>query len=278
VRSVLGTVVSFLLLSSPVAAQSREFSSTVELGPTGGLRVVGTIGSIRITSWEQPHVQIRARIERPLQVSDDYASRAIDATSIDVTGDRRSVSVVSNYSNVPVLHLRRGSYGRRDPPVHYEIRAPRRIVLNVDSDRGPLTVSGFEGAFDIVADRGKLDVRDVAGDLRIDIDRGERSRIDGLRGCIRLEAHRTNLDIEAASLDTDSRIEIDRGHVELSVPKAQQLTVLTDISRRGRFHTDFPIQWMSAEPRQSEGHINGGGAELFVELGRATVDLRRRQN
>ena len=31
---------------------------------------------------------------------------------------------------------------------------------------------------------------------------------------------------------------------------------------------------MSAEPHQSEGHINGGGAELFVELGRATVDLR----
>jgi hypothetical protein len=131
---------------------------------------------------------------------------------------------------------------------------------------------------DGVADRGKLDVRDVAGDLRVDIDRGERSRIAGLRGRIRLEANRTNLEIDASSLDTDSRIEIDRGHVQLSVPKGQQLTVLTDCLRRDRLHTDFPIQWISAEPRQSEGHINGGGAELFVELGRATVDLRRRQN
>lgn len=162
--------------------------------------------------------------------------------------------------------------------MHYEIRAPRKIVLNVDSDRGPLTVSGFEGTFDIVADRGKLDLRDVAGDLRVDIDRGERSRIDGLRGRIRLEADRTNLDIDALWLDTASRLEIDRGHVELSVPKGQQLTVRTDISRRDQLHTDFPIRWMSGEPRQSEGHINGGGAELFVELGRATVDLRRRPN
>jgi hypothetical protein len=277
-RSAFGTVVSLLLLSASVTAQSREFSRTVELDPSGALRVVGAIGSIRITSWEQPQVEIRARIERPDQVSDEYATRAIDATSIEVTGDRRAVSVVSNYSKVPVLHLRRGSYGRRDPPVHYEIRAPRKIVLNVDSDRGPLTVSGFEGVFDIVADRGTLDLRDVGGDLRIDIDRGERSRIDGLRGRIRLQADRTNLDINAPSLDTDSRIEIDRGHIELSVTRGQQLTVRIDVSRRRRLHTDFPIQWRSAEPRQSEGHINGGGAELFVELGRATVDLRRRQN
>ena len=278
-RSAIGMVLSLLLLSAPASAQSREFSRTVELDPAAALRVVGGKGSIRITSWDQPQVEIRARIERPDQVSDDYASRAIGATNIEVTGDRRSLSVVSNYSNVPELRLRGRSHGRRDPPVHYEIRAPRKIVLNVDSDRGPLTVSGFEGTFEIVADRGKLDLRDVAGDLRVDIDRGERSRIDGLRGRIRLEADRTTLDIDAPWLDSDSRIEIDRGHIELSVATGQQLTVWTDISRRGRFHTDLPIQWMSAEPHQSEGHINGGGtAELFVELGRASVDLRRRRN
>ena len=275
-RSAIGAVVSLLLLSAPVTAQSREFSNTVELDPAGALRVVGGIGSIRITSWEQPQVEIRARIERPEQVSDDYAARAVEATRIEVTGDRNSRSVMSNYSDVPELHSRGRSHGRRDPPVHYEIRAPRKIVLNVESDRGPLTVSGFEGTFDIVADRGKLDLRDVAGDLRVDIDRGERSRIDGLRGRIRLEADRTNLDIDAPSLDSDSRIQIDRGHVELSVPEGQQLTVLTDISRRGRFRTDFPIQWTSAEPPQTEGHVNGGGTELFVKLDRATVDLRRR--
>jgi hypothetical protein len=45
-------------------------------------------------------------------------------------------------------------------------------------------------------------------------------------------------------------IEIDRGHVELSIPKGQRLTVRTDISRRGRLKADFPISWMSAEPHQ----------------------------
>jgi hypothetical protein len=113
----------------------------------------------------------------------------------------------------------------------------------------------------------------------VELDAAGALRVVGGKGSIRLEADRTTLDIDAPWLDSDSRIEIDRGHVELSLPKGQQLTVRTHISRHGRFHTDFPIQWMSADPHQSEGHINGGGAaELFVELGRATVDLRRRRN
>jgi hypothetical protein len=186
--------------------------------------------------------------------------------------------VLSDYRNVPSRHERGRWDDRAVPPVHYEIRAPRRINLNVDSDRGPVAVSGIEGTADIVVDRGELDVRDVAGDLRVEIDRGEHSRIEGVRGSLRLEADRTNVDVDAHALDRDSRIEIDRGEVELRVPEAQRLTVRTDISRRGKFHTDLPVQWMSSDPRRSEGHINGGGAELFLESDRATIELRRRRD
>jgi hypothetical protein len=276
-RSMLGAALGLVLLSTGVNAQSREFSRTVDLDPGGRLRIVGTKGSMRITSWAQPQVEVRARIERPDDVDDDYAARAVEATQIEVTGDRNSVSVVSDYSNVPTLNGFGRWSDRREPPIHYEIRAPRKIVLGLDSDRGPVTVSGFEGSVEIVIDRGELDVRDVAGDLRVEIDRGDRSRIGGVRGSLRLEADRTRLDIDAQALDRDSRIEIDRGDLELRIPEAQRLTVRTDISRRGRFNTDFPIQWTSSDPRRSEGHINGGGTELFVESDRATVDVRRRR-
>ncbi len=48
-RSAIGTLVSLVLLSAPAtaAAQSRDFSRTVELDPAGALRVVGGKGSIR---------------------------------------------------------------------------------------------------------------------------------------------------------------------------------------------------------------------------------------
>ena len=276
--SVFCAALAVLLGAATATAQSRVFSRTVDLQPGGSLRIVGNKGSMRVTSWDAPRVEIRARIEPPDDVDADYAARAVEATKIEVTGDARSVTVATDYESVPT----RSGFGhwgdRTVPPVHYEIRAPRKISLSVDSDRGPASVSGFEGAFDIVIDRGELDLRDVSGDVRVEIDRGEHSRFEGVRGSLRLEADRTDLDIDAHALDRDSRIEIDRGDVELRVPEGQRLTVRTDISRRGRFHTDFPIEWSSSDPRRSEGRINGGGAELFVESDRARVELLRRRH
>jgi hypothetical protein len=276
-RPVIAAAFALLLLGGSASAQSREFSRTVDLDAGGALRIEGGKGSMRITSWDQTRVEIRARIERPDDVNDEYAGRAVEATKIAVTGDRKAVSVISDYSDVPVFSEGRRWQDRREPAVHYEVRAPRRINLSVDSDRGPVTVSGFDGTMDIVMDRGELELSDVAGDLRVEIDRGDRSRITGVRGSLRLEADRTDLNIDAQALDRDSRIEVDRGDVEFRVPDAQRLTVRTHISRRGEFHTDFPIQWTSSDHRRSEGHINGGGAELFVESNRATIELRRRR-
>jgi hypothetical protein len=277
-RLAIGIGLVLSICSGSAAAQTREFSRTVDLDPGGALRVVGSKGSMRIVSWDQPKVEIRARIERPEGVEEDYATRAVEATNIAVTGDRKAVSVVSDYSQVPTRTGWGHGESRSVPSVHYEVRAPRRINLSLDSDRGPVNVAGFEGALDIVVDRGELELREVAGDLRVEIDRGDRSRMSGVRGSLRLEADRTDLDIEAQALDRNSRIEIDRGDVELRVPDAQRLTVRTDISRRGRFHTDFPIQWTSSDPRRSQGHINGGGAELFLESDRANIELRRKRN
>jgi hypothetical protein len=81
IRATIGAVVSLLCLSAPASAQSREFSRTAELEPSSALRVVGAFGSIRITSWEQPQVEIRARIERPDQVSDDKEPGCIKVDS-----------------------------------------------------------------------------------------------------------------------------------------------------------------------------------------------------
>ena len=162
------------------------------------------------------------------------------------------------------------------PAVHFDIRAPRNIALQIDSDRGPVALSGFEGAFEITVDRGELELRDVSGALRVEIDRGRTSRIERLRGSLRIDADRTNLNIDAEALDRDSRIEIDRGDVALRIPEGQRLTLRTDISRRGRFRTDLPINWSSPDPRHSEGRMNGGGAELFLESNRANIELRRR--
>jgi hypothetical protein len=264
--------------AAPAAAQDREFSQTVGLDSGGSLRVTGSKGSMRITGWDRPEVEIRARIAVPEREDGDYARRAVEATRIDVTSGAGSVTVATNYDDVPRRDGARSWRGWGDrtlPDVHYEIRAPRRIDLAIDSDRGPAAVSGFEGRLDLVVDRGELHLADISGELRLEIDRGDESRIDGFRGSLAVEADRTNLEIDARAIERDSRIEIDRGDVDLRVPQNQGLTVHTDISRRGDFYTDFPIEWSTSDPRRSEGRINGGGTALTVESDRARIELRR---
>jgi hypothetical protein len=269
-------VAAAILASSPVGAQDRQFTRTVDLQPSGTFRVEGDKGSIRISSWDQPQVDIRARIELPEHVPADYAQQVVDATEIEVTASSGSVSVRTNHDNIPA-RSGGGRWGDKTvPAVHYEIRAPRRIDLQVNSDRGPASIHGFEGSFDIVVDRGELDVQDAVGDLRLNIDRGERSRLTNVRGSLTIEADRTDLRIEAAALERDSRIEIDRGDVDLRIAPDQRLTVRTDLSRRGHFRSDLPIQWMSEDERRAEGHVNGGGPQLYVESDRATIGLRTR--
>ena len=265
--------------SGAAAAQGREFSQTVALEAGGTLRVTGSKGSMRITGWDRGEVDIRARIEMPEHEDADYGRRAVEATRIDVTAAAGSVTVATSYDDVPRrdrgASWTRGWGDRTLPDVHYEIRAPRRVALSIDSDRGPAAVSGFEGRFDLVVDRGELQLSDVSGELRLEIDRGDRSRIDRFRGSLAVEADRTDLAIDAVALDRDSRIEADRGDVEVRLPDGSGLTVHTDISRRGDFYTDFPIEWSTSDPRHSEGRINGGGTALTVESDRARIELRR---
>ena len=267
---------AIMVAGSPARAQDRQFTRMVDLQPSGALSLEGDKGSITITAWDRPQVDIRARIELPGDVPADYAQAVVDATTIEVTASNGSVSVRTNYDNVP-SRTGIGRWGDKTvPEVHYEIRAPRRIDLHVDSDRGPTSIRGFEGTLDIVVDRGELDLQDAAGDVRLNIDRGERSRLTNVRGSLAIEADRTDLRIEAAALERDSRIEIDRGDVDLRIAPDQRLTVRTELSRRGHFRSDLPIQWMSEDQRRSEGHVNGGGPQLYVESDRATIELRAR--
>ena len=166
-RRAISACVLAIACSAVTAAQDREFSRTVPLEPGGSLRVDGSKGSIRITGWDRPEVEIRARIEMPRREDADYARRVVDATRIDVSGQGGSVTVATNYDDVPSKDGRTGrdsGWGDRTvPAVHYEIRAPHRVALAVDSDRGPAAISGFEGPIDLVVDRRGLHLSHVAG-------------------------------------------------------------------------------------------------------------------
>src|SRR4029434_887896 len=83
------------------AFQGREFRKTVEFVPGSELRFNTDKGSARLTSWDQSRVEIYARIEPPEQVDADYGRRAVEAARIEVFGDASSLTIRSNFEDVP---------------------------------------------------------------------------------------------------------------------------------------------------------------------------------
>ena len=146
--------------------QSREFRKTVEFVPGSNLKFDTDKGSVRMTSWDQSRVEIYARIEPPDEVEADYGRRAVEAARIDVVGDARTLTIRSNFEDVPYKDGEGRS--RSYPNIHYEIRAPRSLNLDLGADRCKVEVQGFAGRIRIDTDRTPVTVNDLSVGRSVD--------------------------------------------------------------------------------------------------------------
>lgn len=269
-------LLAVIVLASPelsAIAQTREFKKTVEFAPGSDLKFNTDKGSVRITSWDQSQVDISARIEPPDNVDADYGRRVVEAARIEVTGDARSLTIRSNFSDVP---YRDGEgHSRNTPSIHYEIRAPRNLNLDLGADRCKVEVHGFAGKIRIDTDRTPVTASDLSGEIQIKMDRGE-ARITKFQGKLDLDTDRTNSDLQAARIDGDSRLNIGRGECVMKIPDSQGLTLSARLGRRENLHNDFGLAVDSINDQKNvEGTINGGGPRLTIEGDRGTIHLKR---
>jgi hypothetical protein len=272
------SVVACVAISSPALAQTKQFDKTVPLPSGGYLSLNATRGSVKLTSWDRNEVEIHARIQAAPRVDADYARESVDATTVDVTSGGRDVRIRSNYDKVPGTRSSwfGGGSWKDVPEIHYDIRAPRKLEIRMDIDRSDTTVRGFDGRVDIVSDRSELDLTDLTGRIALEVDRGESSRLENVRGSLRIDGDRTNFDIELTSLDDRSSIETDRGDVRIEVPQSQGLTIDADLTRRSDFDADnLAVQKRHGDTRRFTADVNGGGPTLTVEADRGRIRLIR---
>lgn len=268
-------VLSFCLTvaARPGTPQSKDFKKTVELESGGTLTFSTDKGSVKLSSWSQNQVEIIARIDPPEEVSQDYGRRAIEGAQIEVLGGGRSVTIRSNFEGVPY----RDDYGSRSrtlPSIHYEIRAPRNLKLNVETDRSRVELNGFEGSISLNTDRTPVTATDLAGNIRVHMDRGELT-LSKIKGAINIDTDRTDINLHSVRFEGDSRFDMDRGELDIRLAENQGLSVQTDISRRGDFSTDLQISMQNVRGKNFDGTINGGGARLVFRTDRGRIRLRR---
>ncbi|MFQ5926252.1 MAG: DUF4097 domain-containing protein [Terriglobia bacterium] len=278
---------------------NKEFRKTVEFESGGRLTLDTYKGSIHLSPWDRNQVEVVARIEAGEHVSQEYAERSVEATRVEVWGSASSLTIRSDYEDVPCRdRWWFGGCSKVLPYIHYEIRAPRKLSIRLDDHKSETDISGFEGDFDLDTHKGEVKLANLSGEIRLETHKGRveaselsgdirlnthkgRMNLTGVRGRVRAETHKGDVSIDAVELEGKSRLETYKGTIALRVPESQGFDIRGDVGRRGYFQSDFEVTLRTFGRRrrrgeQIEGRVSGGGPEIYVNTYRGEIRLRRR--
>lgn len=199
-------------LSLPALAGTRPFSAQKPADPTGTVEVVNVEGSIEISGWDQPTVEVTGTIG-------DKVER-VDVTSAP---NRTTVRVVLPPGNHTSMH--------DDYEAELKIRVPQKSALEVSLVSADLRVSGVSGnqrlqtvSGDISGDGGSgdLQVSTVSGDVQMVAHHGRNAQLKTVSGDIKVSG--TGGEVQLNSVSGDANLTLD------SVTRAHLETVSGDVN------------------------------------------------
>lgn len=263
--------VVFLLFCSAVslnlvAAQtSREVKKSVPLNADGRLVIDTYKGSITITTWDRPEVDITARIEADESVWESRRDEEekVQDTEVRIEGSGREVRLKSDYTKLRRRHrsfwdIFDGDTGTL-PFVHYTLKMPRTASLKIKDYKS------------------ETNVTDVKSDISLNTYKGK-VRLAGIEGGVELETYKGDVRVEYAALGKSSRFETYKGEIDITVPRGRGFELEADLSRRGSLRSDFNVEerYRSKRDRSKEyrASIHGGGPVLRLETYKGTYRLR----
>ena len=198
-----------LTLPAWASSRTRAFSAQKPADPAGTVEVVNVEGTIEISGWDQPTVDVSGTIG-------DKVER------VDVTSS-------ANHTTVRVV-LPPGSSWNGDSSANLKIRVPQKSALEVSLVSADLRVSGVTGnqhlqtvSGDIAGDAsGDLQINSVSGDVHLAARNSHNAKIKTVSG-----------DINITGADGDIQVNSVSGDVMLSlgtVTRAHFESVSGDVS------------------------------------------------
>jgi hypothetical protein len=200
---------------------------TVDASPNGGVSVTG---------WDRDSVAVVVRIQT--HGEDDAEARDI-ARQVRVTNDNGTLR-----ADGP------GMRRHQSWSVSFEIMAPRRVDLSLDTQNGPLEVENVMGRLRLSAQNGPLSLQRVAGDVQARAQNGP------------LHVALTGTRWEGAGLDAETQ----NGPLVLEVPDGYNAELETG-TINGPMDIGFPIM--------VQGRIGmGGRRRITTTLGTGGATIR----
>jgi putative adhesin len=245
---VISLVLPIAFAVSGLAVQAREVRRTVPLNADGQLSIDTHNGTVTVTTWDRPSVDINARIVPEIGTTDEDVAR----TEIRISGSGSSVHVETIYD---ALFLHWFGIGVSSPPVEYTISMPATARLEIDSHNSAVHVRGLRGDLRIEDHNGPIDVADQGG-------------------AVTIESHNGDVAVAFNRFAKPSRIETHNGSVVVHLP-AQSAFELDADGQRLSFDSDFAVGTHSVDRDEIAGTVNGGGPKLRLSTHHGSIRLKK---
>lgn len=262
VVALLSTV---FVVSYANAQDSRDFSKTVPLKANGEVIIDTYKGSIKVSTWDKPQVEILATIEADDAFDSDDAEEKVRDTEVRVDATESRVRIKTDYDNI---HERRHSFWSwfdddrgSLPLVHYTIHMPATASLNIKDYKS------------------RSSVQDLRSDLVFNSYKGE-VEITNLVGSLKLETYKGEAKVEFNMMKERCNCETYKGSITLALPKSAGFNLDADLGYRTHFSTDFEVELETHGRHHSNseyhGPVNGGGSSLVLRSTKGNIRLRQR--
>jgi hypothetical protein len=233
----------------------KEVSRTLNLVPDGRVSIDTYKGTVKVTGWDAPKVEIRARVE-PEAGFWGTDQEGAEKTEIRIDASSNSVRIKSDYRHVP----RRWFGTTVLPLVHYEIRMPRTAHLAIKDHKSRTEVAGLKGEATIESYKGTVEVT-------------------GLEGGLDLETYKGEARVRFTQLRSASRFETYKGDIDVAIPGENGFRLESDLGRRANLSCDFamklPARDSGRRGQRFSSDVNGGGPRIYLKSCKGDLRLRR---
>ena len=255
-KACVPAVLALLVGTVAQAADSKEVHQTIPLDRDGHLSIENFKGSISVTTWDRPEVEMGVRIDPDGLSTDPNEMEKVALTEVRVKGSGPSVRIQSSYEHLR-NHRFLGIFGFDNtslPFVHYSISMPATAHLEIKDYKSDIRVV------------------DLKSDLKLKTYKGVVS-ISGLDGGADLETYKGQVSVEFSRFSQDSRLETYKGEFDVKMPKDSHFHLDADSGRRGAVNSDFELASRSLNVSGHSVSINGGGPVLRFTTHRGSLRL-----
>jgi hypothetical protein len=141
-KACVPALLALLVGSIAQAADSKEVHQTIPLDRDGHLSIENFKGSISVTTWDRPEVEMGVRIDPDDLSSDPKEMEKVALTEVRVKGSGPSVRIQSSYEHLR-NHRFLGIFGFDNtalPFVHYSISMPATAHLEIKDYKSDIRV------------------------------------------------------------------------------------------------------------------------------------------